>query len=180
MTFTFLGRLGGENFFEEVGGSVANLIEDRGIGKEGFEFGGHGSFVGEVAPGNWVGEAQPPGVEHEATGMDCLSLDVCVNWISEQWTAEVLEVNANLMRAPGVEMAQHEAPRRVILAVENVVVGDGGLARSLARVEDRLLLSIDGMTANVREDRSVGLNGSAFGGGKIEFGGAAFGELLEE
>jgi len=90
----------------------------------------------------------------------------------------VAEVDADLMGAAGVEVAQDEGGSEVVSPREQVVVGDGGAPG--AGVEDCHLLPVDRVTSDVGEDGAGRFRGNAGGGGEVEFGGLAPGELVGE
>ena len=157
---------------------VANPGEEFLSGEERIELMGEGSFVGfEFARGGVV-EAQAPSVEHESAGVERLPFEIAVDRVAQKRATEVFHVDADLMSAPGVQMAEDEPPGRIFLLSEHVVVRDGRATG--AGIEDGLLLSIDRVTADVSEDGPRGLDGSSLGGGEVKLGGLAVGELLQE
>jgi hypothetical protein len=164
--------------WEVVGGSVADWFQEGWGGEDGSELGRDGSFEGAGFTGGGMGEAKPPGMEHEAPGIDGLALGVAVDRVAEERAAEVMEVDADLVSAAGVEVAENEGGEGVGDFTEDVVVCDGGAAG--AGVEDGLLLTIDGMAADVSEDGAGGLHRRAVGDGEIELGGFASGKLREK
>ena len=123
-------------------------------------------------------EPKAPGVEHEPCAYDGLALRISVDGIAQERTAEMFEVNADLVGAAGVEVAENEGARRIGALPEDVVVRDGGASGS--GIQDGLFLPVDRVAADVGEDGAERLHRGPGGYGEIELGGGAGGELLEE
>ena len=170
----------GEEGLEVVGGGLADGGEEalKTFGEPGGVFLGDGGLVGEALGGGGVGEAEAPGVEHEAGGGAGLALGLGIDGIAEEGAADVFHVDTDLVGAAGVEDAENEGGVGIGIGGEGVVVGDGGAAG--AGIDDGHFLAVDGMTAEVGEDGAVGLGGDALGDGEVEFGSLAFGELCGE
>lgn len=73
-----------------------------------------GRFEVQFFPGGWMNESQFPGVEHLARsgvageGFKASVLFGSINIIPDQWVADVLEVDADLMGTPGMKAAFDE------------------------------------------------------------------------
>lgn len=102
----------------------------------------------ELSPGNRVLEGELPGVEHEAGGGEFVFFPV--DGIAEDGGSDVVEVDADLVGAAGVEVAADEGGFCREIGGEDFVIGDRGLASG--RGDDRHFLAVDGMAADVGED----------------------------
>ena len=99
-----------------------------------------------------------------------------VDRIAENGCAEVVHVDADLVGAAGVEVAEDEGGLRGRIGGERFVIGDRGLAAG--RVDDRHFLAVDGVAADVGKDGVLCLRRDAVGDGEVElFHGGALGEL---
>ncbi len=99
-----------------------------------------------------------------------------VDRIAEDGGAEVVHVDADLVGAAGVEVAEDEGGLRGGIGGERFVIGNRGLAAG--RVDDRHFLAVDGVAADVGEDGVLCLRRDAMGDGEVElFHGRALGKL---
>lgn len=122
-------------------------------------------------------EGEFPGMEEEAGCGEGMSFPV--DGISEDGGAEVMEVDADLMGAPGVEVAAEEGGAGCLIGGEDFVIGDGGFPGRGG--DDGHFLAVHGMAADVGEDGIAGLEGDAIGDGEVDFlHGGAGGELGDE
>ncbi len=144
------------------------------------EFPGDGCLEFDGFSGGRVFEREFPCVEHEAVregggGGGFFAVDgVC-----DDGCALVVEVDADLVGAAGVEVAEDEGGAGGGVGVEDLVVGDGGFAAGW--VDDGHFLAVDGVAADVGEDGVFGRGGDAAGDGEVEFfHGFALGELGDE
>ena len=119
-------------------------------------------------------EGKLPSVEHETRGRELVFFSV--DWIAEDGGAEVVHVDADLVGAAGVEVAEDEGGLRGGIGGERFVIGNRGLAAG--RVDDRHFLAVDGVAADVGEDGVLCLRRDAMGDGEVElFHGRALGKL---
>ena len=167
-----------EGFLEGFGSGVADLGEEGLCGEKGGESVRDGGFVGSVFSARWVSESKAPGVEHQASGVDRLAIDIAIDRIAEKRTTEVFHVNSDLVRSSGVQMTEDESPLAVLVSLENIVVGDRRASR--AGIEDRLFLSVDRVATNVSEDRAGRLGRAALGCREVKLACFAIGKLLKE
>ena len=58
--------------------------------------------------GDGVIQREPPGVEHQATGLLGGFTGFAVDGIADEWGAFMMEVDADLVGAPGVEVAEDQ------------------------------------------------------------------------
>ncbi len=79
----------------------------------------------------------------------------------------MLEVDADLVGATGVEVAENEGGFGSEIGGEDFVIGDRGF--SCRWSNDRHFLTIHGMTANVSEDGVFGFRRNAIGDGEVDF-----------
>lgn len=89
-----------------------------------------------------------------------------------------MHVDADLVGAPGVEVAEDERGFVGRVGDENFVVGDGCL--SSGWIEDRHFHAIDRVATDVGEDGSAFRQGAALNDGEVALVGGAVGELLNE
>ncbi len=128
----------------------------------------------EFLLGDGVVEGELPGVEEEAWGG--VGVFFSVDGVAEDGGAEVVEVDADLVGAAGVEVAEDEGGFGGGVCGADFVIGDGCFAAG--RIYDGHFLAVDGVAADVGEDGSGGWVGYAIGDGEVEFlHGGAFGEL---
>ena len=126
-----------------------------------------------------VDETEPPGVEHEAAGLLGSLAGFAVNRITDEWRALVMEVDADLVGAAGVEVAENECGEAGGVGREDFVVGDRSFPTGW--IDDGHLLAVHRVAADVGENRVFGWLWDALGDGQIEFlHGAALGELGDE
>ncbi len=154
--------------------------EGFGVGEvgPGFELGGDGGLEFEALLGDGVVEGEAPGVEHEAAGVCGGFGGFAVDDIAEEGGAFVVEVDADLMGAAGVEVAEDEGGVGGGVGGEDLVVGDGGFAAW--GIDDGHFLAVDGVSADVGED-GVGWGfGDSVGDAEVEFFHGASGELCGE
>ena len=119
-------------------------------------------------------EGKLPSVEHETRGRELVFFSV--DWIAEDGGAEVVHVDADLVGAAGVEVAEDEGGLRGGIGGERFVIGNRGLAAG--RVDDRHFLAVDGVAADVGKDGVLCLRRDAMGDGEVElFHGRALGKL---
>ena len=71
-------------------------------------FGRDGGFEFDSFPGTRMVETEPPGVEHEAARSGFLAFGVGVDGIADERVAQVQHVDADLVRASGVEGTKDE------------------------------------------------------------------------
>ena len=165
---------------ESVRAGIADELEAPGVGEEGLKLLRKGCLAGFEFTTDGMGETETPGMQHETPGFDRLSIGLRIDGIAYKGTAEVFHVDANLVGAAGVQVAEDKSPGRGFVSGKDVVVGNGGSSRSRPRIEDGLLLAVDGMTSDVGEDGAGGLHRGALGDRQVELGGLAGGELPEE
>lgn len=89
----------------------------------------------------------------------------------------MFHVDPDLVCAASVEDAEDEGGA-VVLCVEGVVVGDGGLAGT--GIDDGHFLSRDGVAADLSENGAAWFIGWVLEGGEVELAGLAVGELANE
>ena len=121
-------------------------------------------FEMQALAGERVVEGELPGVKHEAAG---LGGGLAVDGIADERGAFVVEVDADLMGAAGVEMAEDERGERGGVGGEDFVIGDSGLAAG--RIDDGHFLAIHRVAADVGEDAVLGGLRDALGDGEVEF-----------
>ena len=165
---------------ESVRAGIADEFEAPGVGEEGLKLLRKGCLAGFEFTTDGMGETETPGMQHETPGFDRLSIGLRIDGIAYKGTAEVFHVDANLVGAAGVQVAEDKSPGRGFVSGKDVVVGNGGSSRSRPRIEDGLLLAVHGMTSDVGEDGAGGLHWGALGDRQVELGGLAGGELPEE
>ena len=118
-------------------------------------------------------------MEHEATSLLGGLARFPVNRITDEWRALVMEMDADLVGAAGVEVAEDEGGETGGVGREDFVVGDRGF--STGRVDDGHFLTVHRVAADVGENRVLGGLRDALGDGQIEFlHRAALGELGDE
>lgn len=61
----------------------------------------------EALPADRVSDAEAARMEHESTGLSLLSVELGVDNIPDDGTADVMHVHADLVGAPGVENTVH-------------------------------------------------------------------------
>lgn len=159
---------------------VTDELQAVVIRKKGFELPGRGSLIGAEFSSGGVSKAEAPGMQHEPSRLDGLTIRVGIDRIPQKRASEVLHMHPDLMGAPGVEMAEDEGRGRGLVTGKDVVVGDGGSSGTFPGVQNGLLLAVDRVASNMGEDRSGGLNRRAFSYRKIELGGLAGRELVKE
>ena len=138
---------------------------------------GDGGFILNPFAGERMGEAESPGVEHEAGDGADLPGGFGVDRVAEERVSEVAVVDADLMSAAGVESAKDEGGA-IGSGMEKMQVSDGGLAGTgIANVH---ALSVHGMARDIVEDRLVSFFRGRLRDGEIELGGRAIGELAHE
>ena len=104
-------------------------------------------------------------MEHQAGGGKLVLFPV--NRIAEDRCAFVVEVDADLMSAPGVEVAEDKGSFRGLITGEDLVIGDGGF--SAWRIHHSHFLAIHWVAADVSEDGIFGWGGNAMTNGEVEF-----------
>ena len=129
----------------------------------------------QALAGDRVVEGELPGVEHEAAG---LGGGLAVDGIADERGAFVMEVDADLVGAAGVEMAEDERGEGGGVGGEDFVIGDGGLAAG--RIDDGHFLAVHGVAADVGEDAVLRGLRDALGDGEVEFFHGPAGELADE
>lgn len=131
----------------------------------------------ELFSGDGVEEGEPPGVEEETGSGELVFFPV--DGIAEDGGADVVEVDADLVGAAGVEVAEDQGGLGGWIRGEGFVIGDGGLAPG--RVYDGHFLTVHGVASDVGEDGFRGGLWDAVGNGKVElFHGRALCELSDE
>ncbi len=119
-------------------------------------------------------EGQLPGVEEEARGGEFVFFPV--DRIAQDGGAEVVEVDADLVGAAGVEVAEDEGGFGGVIGGEGLVIGDGGFASR--GIYDGHFLAVYRVTADMGEDGVFFLSGDAVGDGEVElFHGGSLGKL---
>ena len=102
----------------------------------------------EFLSGDGMLEGELPCVEHEAGGGEFVFFPV--DGIAEDGGADMVEVDADLVGAAGVEVAADEGGFGREIGGEDTVIGDGGFAGG--RGDDRHFLAVDRVAADVCED----------------------------
>ena len=102
-----------------------------------------------------------------------------VDGIADEWGSFVMHVDADLVGAAGVEMAEHECCDGGGVGGEGFVIGDRGFAAR--RIDDRHFLAVYGVSADVGEDGFLFRFRDALSDGEVKFlHRAAFGKLGDE
>ena len=140
--------------------------------------GGDGRLEMEALAGDRVVEGEPPGVEHQATSLFGGLAGLSVNRIAHERRALVVEVDADLVGAAGVEVAKDQRREAGRVGGENFVIGDGGLAAGW--IDDGHFLAVHRVTADVGENRVLGRLGNALADSEIEFFHRSARELADE
>lgn len=128
----------------------------------------------ELLSGHGVIEGKLPRVEQQARGRKLVLFPV--NGIAEDGGAYVVHVDADLVGAAGVEVAEDEGGFRGGIGGERFVIGDGGLAGG--RGDHGHFLAVHGVAADVGENGVLFLRRDAVGDGEVElFHGGALRKL---
>lgn len=89
-----------------------------------------------------------------------------VDGIAVDRSADVMEVDADLMGASGVKVALNEGGLGLCVGGQDLVVGDRGL--SAGRVDNGHLLAVDRMATDMGEDRVTAFRGDPVGYGEVD------------
>ena len=144
-----------------------------------FEFRRDRCFEAQLFFGKRVLEGKPPGVEHEAGSLCGGFAGFAVDGVAHDGGAFMEEVDADLVGAPGVEVAEHERGDAGGVHRENFVIGDRGF--SSGRSDDSHFLAVHRMAPDVGENAVFCRLGDALGDGEVEFlHGAALRELGDQ
>jgi len=119
----------------------------------------------EFFSGDGMIECELPGVEKESRGGEFVFFPV--DRIAENGRTKVVHVDADLMGAAGVEVAEDEGGFRGGIGGERLVIGDRGFAAGW--VNDGHFLAVHGVAADVGEDGALVRFRYAVGYGEIEF-----------
>ena len=96
--------------------------------------------------------------------------------IAQNGCADVLEMDADLVGASGVEVAEDESGFGRVIGRDDFVIGDGGFASGW--IDHSHFLPIHRMSPDVGEDRIFGFGRNAVGDGEVDFfHAAALGKL---
>ena len=169
-----------EGCSESVWAGFADEFEAPGVGEEGLKLPGNRSLADFEFTTDGMGKTETPGMQHETPGFNRLSTGFRIDGIAQKGTAKVFHMDADLVGAARVQVAEDKSPGRGLVSGKDVVVRNGGSTRSRPRIENSLLLAVYGMTSDVGEDRAGGLHRGALGDRQVELGGLAGGELTEE
>lgn len=122
-------------------------------------------------------EGELPGVEEKARGGERVFFPV--NGIAEDGGADVVEMDADLVGAAGVEVAQDERGLGGGIGGERFVIRDRGLAAGW--IDDGHFLAVHWVATDVREDRFLVRLGDAVRDCEVELlHGGALGKLGDE
>ena len=126
-----------------------------------------------------VDEAEPPRMEHEAAGLLGGFARFTVNGITDEWGSLVMEMDADLVGAAGVKVAEDKCGEAGGVGGEDFVIGDRGFPTGW--IDDCHFLAVHRVAADVGENGVLGGFRDTLGDGQIEFlHGAALGELSDE
>ena len=90
-----------------------------------------------------------------------------VDRIAKNRGADVLEMDADLVGASGMEVAENQSGFGGLIGGDHFVIGDRRF--SGGRGDDRHFLAIHRMPADVGEDRVLGFQRDAVGDGEVNF-----------
>jgi len=148
------------------------LFDPRGVfwWDGGFEI--HALTIGRMV------EGQSPGVEHQASGLGCLTSGLCIDGIANNRVTKMQHVDTDLMGAASVQGAENERGIGRDVCCEYFVVSNGGLAG--AGVDHSHFQAVDRVASDVGEDVAFGCCWYALDHGEVEFVVGAVGELFDE
>lgn len=129
--------------------------------------------------GDGVDETEPPRMEHQATGLLGDLAGFTVDRITDEWSSLVMEVDADLVSAAGVKVAEDQCGEADGVGSEDFVVGNRGFPAGW--IDDCHFLAVHRMATDVGEDGVLGGFRDSLGDGQIELlHGATLGELGDE
>ncbi len=142
------------------------------------EFGGNRGGEMEAFAAAGVIDAQFPGMQHEPAGLGSLALGLRVDRIADEGGALVLHVHTDLVSATGVKVAKHQRRARGGIAIEHLVVGNGGAPGG--RGDHCHFLTIARIAANVCEDRLRSGRGDMLRHAEVDFVVSTSGKLVHK
>lgn len=104
-------------------------------------------------------------MEEEARGGEFVFFGV--DGIAEDGGADVLEVDADLVGAAGMEVAEDEGGFGGLIGGDDFVIGDRGFPAGW--IDHCHFLAIHWMSADVSEDGVLGFEGNAVSDGEVDF-----------
>ena len=81
--------------------------------------------MGPECSGGGVSKAKAPGMEHKTLDFWCLPSGSSIEWVAEQWAADVFHMHSDLMSTAGVEVAENQSPPSGFRTVQDMVIRDG-------------------------------------------------------